>query len=237
MEPQGPQPNLAEIIIEALKAKGLTLARLAEMTDVPESVLATLLEEKYGKLPPAPYIRGYLLRVAEALGLDGSRLWAEYLRDRGEIKRPGARDVLPPNRFRTGKFRRKSWIIGVAIVIVFGYIILRLPGLLGTSSLDLQPFPTTVTSPNLIVQGKINPTDQLSLNGAVIYPDKSGNFQQEITLQPGFNTLTFDVKKLMGQTYTVTRQVFYNAPNSTNLNFGTTTPTSTEIKNTTSTIH
>lgn len=236
MEPQATQPNLAEIIVEALKMKGFTLARLAEITDIPESVLATLLEEKYDKLPPAPYVHGYLLRVAEALGLDGGRLWAEYLKDRGEIKRPGARDLLPQNRFRTGRFRRKSWLIGAAIIIVFGYIILRLPGFFGTSSLDLQPLPATVTLPNLTVQGRVNPTDQLSLNGAAIYPDKSGDFKQEVTLQPGFNTLTFDVKKLMGQTYAVTRQVFYNAPSSTNLNIEVvSTTTSTDIKNPTST--
>jgi lambda repressor-like predicted transcriptional regulator len=215
MEPQEPQPNLANLIIEALKAKGVNLVRLSEVTGVPEGVLATLLEEKYDKLPPAPYVRGYLLKIAEVLSLDGQKLWAEYLKDRSDIKRPGAADVLPPNRFKTSRVKKTTIAIIAGVVIIFGYIILRLPGFFGTPSFGLAPLPATVTSPNLTVQGKMNPADQLILNGEEIYPDKSGNFQKEIILQPGFNTLTFDVKKLMGQAYVVTKQVLYNAPTST----------------------
>ncbi len=216
MEPQEPRQNLANIIIEALKAKGVSLARLAETTGVPESVLGILLEERYDKLPAAPYVRGYLLKIAGALGLDGERIWSEYLRDRGEIKRPGVGDVLPQNRFVAGKINKKILAVIVVVLIIFGYIILRLPGFLGAPSFGLGPLPPTISSPNLSIQGTMNPADQLVLNGEEIYPDKSGRFQTNIVLQPGFNTLNFNVKKLMGQTYTVTKQVFYAAPTGTN---------------------
>jgi lambda repressor-like predicted transcriptional regulator len=216
MESLEPQPNLANIIIGALKAKGVNLARLSEATGVPEGILATLLEEKYDKLPPAPYVRGYILKIAEVLNLNGQNLWVEYLKNQINIKRPGPADVLPPNRFKTSRVKKMTIAIIAGVVIIFGYIILRLPGFLGTPSFGLAPLPATVTSPNLTIQGKMNPADQLMLNGEEIYPDKSGNFRKDILLQPGFNTLTFDVKKLMGQTYVVTKQVFYNAPTSTN---------------------
>jgi hypothetical protein len=175
------------------------------------------LEEKYDQLPPAPYVRGYLLKIAEALNLDGQKLWANYLKNRNDIKRPGPADILPPNRFQASRIKKTTIAIITGAVIVFGYIVLRLPGFLGTPSFKLAPLPATVTSPNLTIQGKMNPADQLILNGEEIYPDKYGNFQKDILLQPGFNTLTFNVKKLMGQTDTVIKQIFYNAPTSTNV--------------------
>ncbi len=216
VEPQEPQHNLANLIIEALRLKGLNLARLSEATGIQESMLAALLDEKYEKLPAAPYIHGYLVKIAEVLGLDGQKLWSEYLKDKSGIKRPGPADVLPQNRFRAGKVNKKVVAIIILIIIVFGYIILRLPGFLGAPSFNLGPLPATVASPNLPVQGTMNPADQLILNGEEIYPDRSGRFQADLVLQPGFNTLKFELKKLVGQTFTETKQVFYNAPTSTN---------------------
>ena len=238
MEPQEPQHNLSDLIIEALKAKGVNLTRLSDLTDISEHILATLVDEKYGDLPAAPYVHGYLLKIAQALNMDGEQLWSEYLKDRSEIRRPGAGDVLPQNRFRSGKFNKKAIAIAAIVVIVFGYIVLRLPGLFGSPSFDLGSIPATVSTPELTIQGKMNPADQLTLNGQSIYPDQSGAFVQKIVLQPGFNTLTFEIKKLVGQAYTVTRQVFYNAPSSTNAGGAPArSSTSTEMKNTTSTIH
>lgn len=236
MEPQEPQPILSDIIIEAMKAKGLNLIRLSELTDVPENSLSLIIEEKFEKLPPAPYVHGYIIRIAQILNLDGERLWAEYLKGRSELKRPGSNDVLPQNRFHYGKFRKKTLIIAGAVIVVFGYIIIRLPGLLGTPSFSLDNIPATVTAPDLVVQGRMNPADQLLLNGQAIYPDKSGRFTETLTLQPGFNTLVFDIRKLIGQEYTVTKQVYYNAPSSTGSNAAPpAAPTSTNQINSTST--
>ncbi len=100
--------NLANLILEALKLKGLNLDKLSQLTGVSERSLALILEERFEKLPSAPYIHGYLLKIAEVLNLDGQKLWQEYLKNNAEIRRSGQEDTLPLNRFAIPKLNKKT---------------------------------------------------------------------------------------------------------------------------------
>ena len=59
------------------------------------------------------------------------------------------------------------------------------------------------------IRGKIDPQNNLTLNNEEVYPDKDGYFLKDILLQPGFNTLTFRIKKFLGKEFTAEKQVFY----------------------------
>ncbi|TSA45348.1 helix-turn-helix domain-containing protein, partial [bacterium] len=54
--PETNDQKLTNFILEALKLKGLTLDKLSQLTGVSERSLALLIEEKFDKLPPAPYV-------------------------------------------------------------------------------------------------------------------------------------------------------------------------------------
>lgn len=204
--------NLTNLILEALKMKGLTIDKLSQMTGVSERSLALILEEKFEKLPPSPYVHGYLVKIAEVLNLDGQKLWQEYLKDNDEIRRSGKEDILPPNRFAIPKTNKKM-VIGIgAAVIILGYLAFRLPGLFGQPALtisDLNDNPTTVSDPSFTVHGIMNPADELTINGEAVYPKEDGSFEKNLLLQPGFNNVVFQIKKLLGKTNTITKQVFY----------------------------
>ena len=77
--------------------------------------------------------------------------------------------------------------------------------------LDLENITETMTvkTKELKIKGKINPKNNLTLNNEEVYADKDGNFEKDILLQTGFNTLTFKIKKFLGKEFTVTKQVFY----------------------------
>jgi lambda repressor-like predicted transcriptional regulator len=204
--------NLTNLILEALKLKGLTIDKLSQMTGVSERSLALLLEEKFEKLPPLPYVHGYLVKIAEALNLDGQKLWQEYLKNNSEIRQSGKEDILPPNRFAIPKINKKVAVGLAAAVIILGYLAFRLPGFFDQTEMtisDLNGNPTIVQNSNFTAHGIINPSDELTINGEAVYPDKDGNFQKNILLQPGFNNIVFQTKKLLGKTYTITKQVFY----------------------------
>ena len=99
--------NLINLILEALKLKGMNLEKLSQLSGVSERSLALLLEEQFDKLPPAPYVHGYLVKIAETLNLDGRELWREYLKNNEEIRRSGKEDILPLNRFAIPKLNKK----------------------------------------------------------------------------------------------------------------------------------
>lgn len=204
--------NLNNHILEALKLKGMNLEKLSQLTGVSERSLALLLEEQYDKLPPAPYVRGYLVKIAEALNLDGRELWREYLKNNGEIRRSGREDTLPMNRFAIPKLNKKIVAISGAAILIIAIIVFRLPAFFGQPELKISNIsenPTIVNEATFSVHGIMNPADELTINGEVVYPQKDGNFEKSVLLQPGFNNLVFQIKKLLGRTYAVEKQVFY----------------------------
>lgn len=212
MPSENDNKNLTNLILEALKLKGLTLDKLSQLTGVSERSLALLIEEKFDKLPPAPYVHGYLVKIAEVLNLDGQKLWQEYLKNNSDIRRSGQADILPPNRFAVQRMNKKVIVVSIIIAIVLIYGAFRLPGLFGQPELkisDLSDNTTVVQDSNFTVRGIMNPADELLVNGEAVYPDKDGNFQKNILLQSGFNNIIFQTKKLLGKTHTVTKQIFY----------------------------
>ncbi len=214
--PEGNDQKLTNLILEALKLKGLNLDKLSQLTGVSERSLALILEERFEKLPPAPYVHGYLMKIAEALNLDGQKLWQEYLKNNSDLRRSGEEDMLPQNRFAIQKMNKKIVVISAAIIVILVYGAFRLPSLFGQPELDIsspKDNPTIVQDSNFTIHGIMNPADELTINGEAVYAQKDGNFEKEILLQSGFNSVTFEIKKILGKTFTITRQIFYQTKN------------------------
>lgn len=205
-----PARTLKEMLTETLEARGLTLERLAELTDIPERFLVALSEGDMQRLPPAPYVRGYLKRIADFLGMDGQALWRLF-REEHPVRAPGVADRLPSNRFII-QSEGKKWIIIVLVFLAILYIALRLPSLIGTPSLELEApdaaLTTTSASP-LRLSGRVSAGDSLLINKENISVDADGRFQKEWPLEPGLNTFEFAVKKFLGREIKITRQVIY----------------------------
>lgn len=207
--------NLSNTLINALRKKGLTLQKLAEATGVSERFLESLVEDKFENLPSLPYVRGYLMKVADILDLDGEELWQEYLKDNEAIKRSGKNDRLPENRFVGPKLGGKLLFL-IAIVLIFIlYIVFKPIIIKDTNGLLLDNLREDITytdKPFFNISGRIKEGYGLTLNGKRIYPDEDGNFEVQITVQEGFNTLVFGIKKFLGKERKITKQLFYRAP-------------------------
>lgn len=204
--------SFSSIIIEALRAKGLSVARLSEITGIPENIISLLVEEKFHKLPAAPYVHGYIVKICDVLSLSGEKVWGEYLKDSEHIRKSGEKDTLPPNRFLIPKVNKKVFGVIMVVALVLLYFIVRLPSIIGTPNLALENLPGTITTTenqNFTVKGTITPGDKLTMNGQTIVPDSEGNFAEPVTLNPGFNTLNFTATKILGKTFSVTKQIFY----------------------------
>lgn len=187
--------------------RGLDAAKLSEATDVPQRFIASLVGGDFSDLPSLPYIRGYLFKIAGVLEADPNVLWRAF-RESADIRSSGHQDLLPVNRFSLRKVSsKKLWIVLVAIVLV-GFLGLRLNSILGKPTLEVT-LPETSVSQLIVVEGKVSPGDTLTLNGEVIYPYEDGNFQKEVQLEPGLNTLEFKVKRRLGRETTVVKQVIY----------------------------
>lgn len=198
---------------EIIREKNINLAKLAEITGVSERFLSALVKEEFEKLPPSPYVRSYLFKLAEVLGLDGQKLWQEYQKN-AQLKKSGVSDRLPLNRYQPRTLNKKLFFLLVVIVLVCGFLFFRFhyfltkPQLLLFGQLADAP-SVTVSVPIIKVEGQIQSGDRLFLNQEKILAEANGRFQKDIVLQPGLNILQFQINRFLGRETITTKQVIY----------------------------
>lgn len=212
--------NITNLIIDSLRIKGMSVEKLAQITGISERFLEDLLEEKFDKLPSYPYVRGYLIKIGNILNLDGEKLWQDYIKYNQSIKSSGRKDRLPFNRFTISLVNKK--IISVVAIVLFlgGYMGFKLIDFFKTPKLNLENVADamTVQTKEFKIKGKVDFKNNLTLNNEEVYSDKEGNFEKDILLQPGFNTLTFKIKKFLGKEFVVEKRIFYEEATTTEIN-------------------
>lgn len=216
------ESSIAAHLEEAMRVKGVSIEKLAQMTGISERFVELIVGNKADKLPSAPYMHGYLVKIGEVLGIDGEALWREHLSHNIAVPRSGAQDRFPGTERFPIPFGRKT-VIGISIgAIILLYIAFRIPSLLGKPKLSVSFDDNTVVATSTFsVSGTTDTENSLTVNGEPVYPDTTGAFTKSVTLNPGFNTFTIVAKRLLGAENSIVRQVFFKTPS-------TTTPTHRE---------
>ena len=208
--------TLAEALLEAMKIKGFSVEKLSLTTGVSERILELLLAERFDELPPAPYVRGYLMKIAEALGVDGQILWDAYGKYHREIRRSGHHDTLPENRFALPKISRRLLAGIVVALLVVGFAASRFFGGAQTFVLEVNITEEAITaSSTYLLSGNVRAGDQLTVNGVPLTLNQDGSFERSWELVPGWNTLTFLVRRPLGGEREFVKQIFYESPTTT----------------------
>lgn len=210
---RGGQKGISELLVELLEERGINPEKLSYVTNIPTRFVDALLEGDFKKLPAKPYVRGYLIRIAAALGVADEIIMEAY-RESTEIRSSGGKDKLPINRFAIQKIN-KNFAVGV--VVILGLLIflgLRINDIMGTPTLqvNLSENPSSTTNQTLKITGKVSAKDKLTLNQEIVYTNQDGTFQKDITLSPGLNTFEFDATRFLGRETKIVRQVVYEVP-------------------------
>lgn len=215
MDRENTQKPFHEYLREAMAQKGVSTARLAELTDIQQRHIEALLDGRVYDLPPAPYVRGYITRIATTLGLDGEELRSLLQGHATLLRTSGAHDRLPINRYALQKVSRKKLFAGIVVILILGYIGARFNTLTGKPSLRIEEPATAtiiVTVPEFTIRGSVTPSDKLLVNNEEIPTSEHGTFEKTILLQPGINTVHVIAKRLLGRTSDEIRQIIYRPP-------------------------
>ena len=203
--------NLSEFLTEAMSSRGFNVQKLSEATNISEKYIINLIDENFSKLPPSPYVRGYLIKIAEVLEIENQQL-LELFKEGNSIKR-GHIDYLPYNRFAIKPFNKKKVVIGIVLLFVIIYFIWRINDLVGIPEIKII-FPTEETSivnESIInLKGEIkNQFDKLTINGNEIFVEDNGKFSKDYNLQPGINEIEIKAKRFLGKEIKVIKKVIY----------------------------
>jgi hypothetical protein len=204
------QNDLGEALVDLMKSKGVGPQKLSSATDVPKRFIDAILQGDLDKLPPRPYIRGYLFKISSALGADSDSLWQVY-RSSTETLSSGEKDKLPTNRYAIKRLNPTVIVFGLCALLLIALVGANMNRIIGKPALSVT-VPESTDQDVLRVDGVINPRDRLTLNGELIYTDEEGNFTKDVQMEFGLNTLEFRVKRYLGRETVLLKQVFYQAP-------------------------
>ncbi len=203
--------KISELLRDAVELRGLTFERLIELSDVPERYILALRDGEFEKLPAAPYVRGYLIKIGEVLNVDGETLWQVY-KNETPMKKSGPEDKLPSNRFAIKSLNKKTVAISAIILVILIYLAWWAPSLLGAPSIEIiNPAVNNyiTNEPTIKLIGNVNPGDKLTVNGEEVLVGASGRFEKEFQLQPGINTFALVAKRFLGKEAKIVRQIIF----------------------------
>ncbi len=203
-----------DFLQEYIDIKGFSTKKLCDATGIPERYLEALLEGNNDALPPAPYIRGYIGKLANVLDFNKEEMWRLYKKEIAFLS-SGANDHLPGNRFAIKKINKRSVITGACGILLLIYVSINFNKLLGAPQLEII-YPTTnnliIHQPLISIEGKAGTDNKLTINEEELLVDDDGRFKKELNLDPGINTITIVSKKFLGREKKVTKKIIYEPP-------------------------
>ncbi|MHB9019540.1 MAG: helix-turn-helix domain-containing protein [Minisyncoccota bacterium] len=207
------EKSLQTIFEETLEQKNLSHDKLAAITSIPRRYIIAIQNLELNMLPSSPYVRGYLKKICEVLGLDFNNIWKIYEKEL-KHKTSGAFDKLPINRFAIQKINKKSVASAVIAVVLIIFAISNFNNFFAKPYLNIEnpkEAITTTSEPSIDLIGTIDPKDKLTINDREIITDSYGNFESIYELQNGLNTINLKVKKIFGKENLEIRQVMLEA--------------------------
>ena len=206
------EKSFNEILKEQADIKGFSAKKLSEDTGIPQRYIDNLLEGNFSDMPAAPYVRGYLAKIAALLEMSGEELWTSY-KEEEDVKSSGSKDKLPTNRFAIKTANKKVLVLAAILIAVGVYLILNINNLLGQPRLEIthpQAETVIVNEPTVSLRGYIDPEDKLLINNQEILVGKDGFFEKEYTLENGLNTIEFSVARFLGKESRIIKQIIYH---------------------------
>ena len=221
--------SLKAILADQIEAKDITLDQLSEKTGVPEQYIKAIMGNQPERLPALPYIRSYLLTIADFLQIEREVMLEAY-RTEFATKMSGPADRLPGNRFALERSGRK-WV-WFAFAGVIGALLLY--AILGSAFFG-APYFRLVNPPQdaemfevggstILLAGTTEPNGKLTINNELVPVRADGSFEFEYPLKPELNTIIFQVERFLGKTLTVEKKV-YLRPVEVDMEAGSTTST------------
>lgn len=207
-----------DFLQEYADIKGLSPKKISDLTGVPERYIEALLAGDSPNLPPPPYVRGYISKLALVLDFDKEEMWRLYKKE-FNLTGSGASDTLPINRFAIKKINKKMALVIFVVLLFLIYLGWNFNKFLGLPALELI-YPASenliVAQPLVSVEGKTDINNKLTINGVEIYVDDDGHFQKDFSLDPGLNTVEIIASKLLGRESKTIKKIIYQPVEETN---------------------
>lgn len=207
--------TVGQVLKEERERKFYTLEEIEKSTKIRKELLQALEIGQYNKLPPPTFVQGFIKNYGKFLGLNPEKLLAIYRREFSEGKNPprileSFSNPLDKKRFKITPAKALGISVLTLILIFFAYLWFEYRFLVGAPFLEVSEpkDQASVSQESLIVSGKTDPENKVTINNQEIQVDSLGKFSQEIKLSENVNNISIISFSKIGKSTKVDRTVF-----------------------------
>lgn len=207
--------TVGQILKENRKEKQIGLDQIAQETKIRKRFLVALEKDDYRPFSSVATIKGFIKNYTQLLGLDSEKILAIFKRD--YRRNQEQKLILQPGVDLEKQFKwnpKKSLILVIALfVIAFSsYLIHQYYGLLGKPGLEIYSPENNkqVIEEQLIIKGKTDLDNSVSVNGNLIQINNQGEFNYRLKLISGENKIVIEVTNRLGRKTREIRHVYLN---------------------------
>lgn len=198
--------TLGEKLRKVREGKNFSLQETSKKIDIQEKYLSALENGDYHEMPGEAYIKNFLIRYLEFLGLDKNTTLGLYEKEKissqnKELK-PLKKGIVASQVFR----KIFQFLIVFFLLAYLGW---------GVKKIIIPPY-LTITSPvdNLITKdnsikivGKTEEEASIKINDKLSASNFKGNFEEVVELKPGLNIIKITTSKKHSREKIITRNV------------------------------
>lgn len=196
--------TLGERLLKVREQRCVTLADVSRNTGIQTAYLEYLEQGEFEKLPAEVYVRGFLRRYAEYLGIPDEPILRQYDRERGMNRSLRNEDEEDQTSMIRGAFQKiPSVLVTPKRITLFVFFFVAIAGFSYVYS-EYRAFVsepvlavaepvqevTQTTASSIMIVGKTDPDSRVFINDQPVLVDENGGFREKIDLQKGVNTMT-----------------------------------------------
>lgn len=211
--------TIGEIFKKTRLSKKLSLIEVEKVTKIRQKYISALEENKFDKLPPPTFTKGFIKNYSDFLGLDAKQLLLLYRREFDEKKETALlpNGVSKPLNFPVIRITSNSVLtflflgfIGLFFVYLFSQY--RTIALAPSLNVYEPRDKSIVTNETTDISGKTDSDVKVLINDQSVPVGPDGSFSQKLKLQNGPNTLVIIAVNKRNRTTKITRSITVQVP-------------------------
>lgn len=209
--------KLNDFLVERRKFLKIRFGDLASKSGIPSKYLKKIEKGDWCDMPSGVYVKGFLKKYAQTVGLDESELARRYEAEWREVCQIPA--GLTKSSFGAGRYgflkevSLRRLVVAVAMAAVVTYVSWQFGAVLEKPDLVLTnpaAEDTVVGDLKIELAGKTSPGTVLVVNNETVYPEENGYFKKSVELLSGLNVLEIKAVSRFGKETKITRRITYN---------------------------
>ncbi len=206
--------TVGQMLKEAREEKKFTLEDIEKGTKIRLKFLTAIESDEFSIMPSQSYVKGFIKNYSEFVGLNSKIVLAFFRRQtvdapKSHLLPTGMATPLNRSPFQLTPGKFIFIMVSILVSLFLSYLFIqyqtlqKLPELVIDSPVNQEVFSDT----RVDVLGKTDSDSTVTINGVSVLVRPDGKFFDQISVEPGINTLTIIASSRLGKTTTKTLKI------------------------------